>query len=209
MKFKNIVFDADGVICTGGMFTEHLEREHGIKSVQLDSFFKENFPFCILGQKDLRSEIAPILNGIGWTYDVDRFLDFWFRSESVVDARVLGVVASLRTRGVRCFLGTNQEQNRLAYMRRNMEFDQVFDHVFASCELGAAKPASDYFTRVAEKISSRAEDILLIDDSIKNVEGARSVGWNAIHYKHFDDLAFLQDEGEPDAAAQALERTPG
>ena len=57
-----------------------------------------------------------------------------------------------------------------------------------SAELGAVKPTREAFDRAAERCGVRPGQLLLVDDSIGNVEGARAAGWEAIP---FEDAAVL------------------
>jgi putative hydrolase of the HAD superfamily len=54
-----------------------------------------------------------------------------------------------------------------------------------------AKPDPAFFHRAADHIGAEPGEILLIDDSAKNVEAARSAGMSAIHWTFDvgDDLA--------------------
>jgi HAD superfamily hydrolase (TIGR01509 family) len=56
---------------------------------------------------------------------------------------------------------------------------KIFDFVFDSNIIGHTKPQPEYFKYVEKITSFRGKDILLIDDSEENVEGARDFGWNA------------------------------
>jgi putative hydrolase of the HAD superfamily len=55
----------------------------------------------------------------------------------------------------------------------------VFDDVICSWHIGARKPEPAAFERAAERIGCAPERLLLLDDSVANVEGARRCGWEA------------------------------
>jgi len=54
--------------------------------------------------------------------------------------------------------------------------------LFLSCEIGACKPSDTAFAAVEAALRMAAQQILLIDDTLANVEAARSRGWDAIHF---------------------------
>src|SRR5688500_2058285 len=99
MTNLKLIFDADGVVCTGGSFGVHLEREYGISPQRLAMFFMETFPHCLAGRKDLLEEIAVLLPAIRWRDSAQDFLEFWFTREHVLDERVVARVAELRQQG--------------------------------------------------------------------------------------------------------------
>lgn len=185
---KAIVFDADGVVCIGGFFTAGLERIHGIPPERLRPFFTGIFRECIIGARDLKETIEPRLEGWGWRGSADDFLRFWFQQEHKVSKEVLACVRNLRKAGYACYLGTNQEKYRAAYLRTEMGLAAEFDGVFASCEVGEAKPSPDYFRALQMSLRLSPAEILLVDDTEANVLGARQAGWTAIHYQGTDDL---------------------
>lgn len=55
-------------------------------------------------------------------------------------------------------------------------FRQLFHHVFLSFEIGQAKPAKRIFEHVLSAVPNGPGDIVFLDDTIKNVEVAASMG---------------------------------
>jgi putative hydrolase of the HAD superfamily len=58
-----------------------------------------------------------------------------------------------------------------------------------SADLGVSKPDPVFFRRIAERVQRAPDDLLLIDDSLANVEAARTVGWSAIRWTADKQLA--------------------
>jgi len=54
---------------------------------------------------------------------------------------------------------------------------EIFDYTFDSTEIGIVKPEAEYFKFVEEKTGFKGPEILLIDDSMENLEGAKKCGW--------------------------------
>jgi len=54
--------------------------------------------------------------------------------------------------------------------------------LFLSCELRACKPSDEAFAAVEAALGMAARQILFVDDSLANVEAARSRGWDAIPF---------------------------
>jgi FMN phosphatase YigB (HAD superfamily) len=99
------------------------------------------------------------------------------------------VIQGLRRSRVICCLATSQEYTRAGgYMRTNMGFQDVFDHLFFSCEIGWQKPNHAYFQHIEKMLNLEKESILFWDDSHLNIEAARECGWNAEIYTNFDEF---------------------
>jgi glucose-1-phosphatase len=72
----------------------------------------------------------------------------------------------------------------------------LFDRCFVSHRLGLVKPDPEIFVRVAEQLSVRVSQVLLLDDNLVNVEAARSVGFRAEHVIGVDEArGALADHG--------------
>ena len=118
-------------------------------------------------------------------------MSYWpsgFQQENQIAQEVVDCARTLRERGHRCVLGTNQEKYRAAYLWDHMRLKEWFDGIFPSCELGAAKPSSEYFAAIQKFLGAPAACFLLIDDQGKNVTEAQAAGWDAIHFKGIEDV---------------------
>jgi glucose-1-phosphatase len=72
---------------------------------------------------------------------------------------------------------------------------KLFEKVYYSHELGMRKPDAGIFQYVIEDAGVKAENTLFIDDSLINVEGARSAGLLAYHHTKNASLDSLFDFG--------------
>lgn len=61
-------------------------------------------------------------------------------------------------------------------------FENLFDKVYFSHELGLRKPDVEPFEYVVKENNLNPAETLFIDDSLQNVEGARKAGLEAIHF---------------------------
>jgi putative hydrolase of the HAD superfamily len=183
MPPKIILFDADGVVIHSEMFGDHWEKTNGLVPEDMKPFYKGVFSECLVGRADLKVVIEPWLAKWKWTGTVDEFLLAWFAFENKVDPRVTQLIARLRASGVRCYLATNQEKYRTAYMRHEMRFDQVFDGVFSSAEMGVKKPAPEYYEQIVQALGADKKDMLYVDDTVANVEAARAMGIESVVYE--------------------------
>jgi putative hydrolase of the HAD superfamily len=59
----------------------------------------------------------------------------------------------------------------------------AFDQIFISAEMGLAKPDPRIYQAAAAELEKEPSEILFVDDFIENVQAARKVGWNAIHFR--------------------------
>ena len=69
--------------------------------------------------------------------------------------------------------------------------DEVFKKCFYSFEMKALKPSDKFYKAVIEQIGLPGEQMLFIDDSQKNVDGAIAAGLPAVYYQPGSDLSAL------------------
>ncbi len=185
---KAILFDADGVLINGEMFSSHLARDYRISADTVKPFFSGPFRECIIGNTDLKEILPPYLKAWGWNKSVDEFLDYWFRSEHNIDMELIKYIQDLRNKCIKCYLATNQEKYRVQYMLEKMEFSKSFDKVFASSHLGHRKPAVEFYRKVVEELGLSKDEILFWDDTQGNVDAAIEFGIKAELYKSFEEF---------------------
>ena len=199
-RSKVIACDVDGVLVQSGDGVDYswhkaLGRDFGIRQDQIDAFFQNDWDACILGEADLRDVLPPYLEEWGFEGTADDFMAFWFHHDSHLDTALVGEIKRLRPH-YRLVLATNQEHHRSHFLWQELALSDVFEHMFASSALGKRKPDQAFWDAVTEALGiARPDDILLIDDSEKNVEAARRFGWQAIHYNDRSDLDDLLGAG--------------
>ncbi len=147
---------------------------------------------CIRGEGPFMPVLARHLQALGVNAAAHDVYDAVWSSIEAVPA-VLGLVERLRNAGVGVHLVTNQNPERAAYMREHLGYDAVFDSAYYSCEIGLAKPDLAFFEHVLSDLGAPGEQVLFIDDSLRNVEGARVAGVAAEHWHHRTGTPALVD----------------
>jgi putative hydrolase of the HAD superfamily len=74
------------------------------------------------------------------------------------------------------------------YEENGLDWRRVFRKEFISCRMRLMKPSREIFDAAAAEIGLPPEEILFIDDSQRNVDGALAAGWKAALYKQGTDL---------------------
>ena len=204
--FKVVLFDADGMVIVAVRFSEQMQTKYGIPWEAMEPFFEGPFQRCKTTQADLREELSKALPSWGWKGTVDELMDFWFRSASVTDPRMTELVQGLRRRGIRCYLATNQEPYRAAFLRTQMHFDTLFDGLFTSAEIGCMKNDPAFFDHVYKTVNTpdnptQPSEILFADDRAENIEVAKTCGFQTHLYTGFEAFASLLPVAAAAAAA--------
>ena len=76
----------------------------------------------------------------------------------------------------------------LALDRELAEVGRLFDQLAFSWRLGTTKPEPEAFARVGARLGVDPGRLLLVDDSVANVDAARQAGWRTHHHTTALDL---------------------
>jgi putative hydrolase of the HAD superfamily len=173
---RHVMFDADGVLqnVPGGWLSV-AEPYFGERALEfLQRSYEAELP-TLAGEGDHLAIVAATLADFGIAVPVaDVYRAIWLCMEPA--AASLDLVRGLRRGGYGVHLGTNQEPYRAAHMREALGYDDLFDVSCYSCDLGAAKPDPAFFAEAARRIGAEPGAILFIDDTARNVAGAREAG---------------------------------
>lgn len=87
-----------------------------------------------------------------------------------------------------CFVLSNTNVEHLEYVKNKAPELLFMDGFIPSYEVHALKPEKEFYERALEIVGEKAENCLLIDDRLENVEGARAVGIQAVLYRGLSKL---------------------
>lgn len=100
----------------------------------------------------------------------------------------VAILEELHGRGMPLYALTNWSRETFPHARRRFPFLERFRGIVVSGELGMMKPDARIFRHLTETHALEAKDCLFIDDSPKNVAGARAAGLQALHFTAPDAL---------------------
>ncbi|MGI8414666.1 MAG: HAD-IA family hydrolase [Nakamurella sp.] len=135
----------------------------------------------LAGHGSFRTAIAELVRQRELTVDAGQVLALWEQID--VDPGAMLLVKTLRKQGIRCYLATNQHDERTSFMRTELRYGDHLDGQFYSSEMGVAKPSPAFFEHILADLALPAAQVLFIDDLAENVAGAAAVGLSAaIHH---------------------------
>ena len=102
-------------------------------------------------------------------------------------------LAELRSQGRELFYLSNMPEPYAAHLERGNPFITWFEDGIFSARVHHIKPERGIFELAAARFGAVPSELLFLDDHGPNVEMARSLGWNAVH---FSDAAQARKEVE-------------
>jgi putative hydrolase of the HAD superfamily len=187
-----VIFDLGKVLAwfDNRIFLRKLADRAGLDVEKLRAAVHENLD--LIRAFD-RGEISPdefyqrVCTALGVEVEARPFFEY-YEDIFTINAPVLELVRRLKAAGYRLVLLSNTDVVRYDFIRRRFPETQVFDAYILSYEVGLMKPDPAIYLEAARRAGIETADGLFIDDLTENVEGARRVGMQALHYVPGTDL---------------------
>jgi len=100
----------------------------------------------------------------------------------------VALMRRLKAAGRPVYALSNFATVKFAIARRMYDFLNEFDEAVISGHVGAVKPDPRIFEILFERVGRRPEELVFVDDQIKNIEAARALGMASIHFQSGVDL---------------------
>jgi putative hydrolase of the HAD superfamily len=121
----------------------------------------------------------------GSRVELDGFGERYFRHLQP-NERLIEYMRGLRERGYKLAICTNNVREWEARWRAMLPVDEIFDVVVDSAFVGSRKPEFRIYEITLERLGTRPEATLFIDDVEINCQAARELGMEAIHFRSTD-----------------------
>lgn len=191
-KIKIILFDADGVLIRPPYyFSKELEKR-GYKNAEsiLKTYYKIDVKSCNEGKSDANEVISPYLKKFGWEGTAYDYFNQLFEFESkYLDEDLMLLIRQFQNKNIPCFLCTDQEKNRAEFLLNEMNFKNIFDGYFMSCDVGYRKCEDGFWLYVIDQLNKKnsnikTEEIIFFDNDKENIDVALKFGIQAILFKN-------------------------
>lgn len=180
---KAVIFDCFGVLYPDTYWT--MVRKYARDLPERRPVFHDLVKRADLGlisRDEFWNEVAELLNVARTEIDSD------IKNMGGIDEEILEYILELKGRGYIIGLISNVGHGFIERVFGDRNWHTYFDDLTLSSEAGFIKPDPRIYELSAKKLKVAPEACYFIDDSEKNVEGARAVGMQAAHYTDFDDM---------------------
>ena len=166
-----------------------LERLSGLPSAEIHARIWESGleAACERGEHSADQAARRISAALGCPIDLNALGDTWALAFEP-DPSVLAIADGARAHVPTGLLTNNGPLLLHALPRALPEVTRRLDPLLFSCVHRALKPSAELYSRVLRAVGRPADQVLLIDDTEENVNGARAVGLQALHYRDPDAL---------------------
>ena len=190
-KISAVVFDLGGVLIDWNprhlyrrLFADPGEMEDFLGRVCTDDWHREH---------DLGADIRLSCEQLASQHVQyrDMIMAWADRGEEMAAGQfdqTVSVLRTLKAAGLRCYALSNMEREVFAIRSARFPFMRWFDGQVISGFEGVAKPDRRIFEVLLTRYDLDPAAAVFVDDSTRNVEAARDLGFNAVHYTSADQL---------------------
>lgn len=82
----------------------------------------------------------------------------------------------------------SMKRSRKIFLEAGIVEEEFFQKEFLSYQMKMLKPSAEIYNEVIRQIGCKPEEALFIDDSQKNIDGAKACGLSTLLYNQGDDL---------------------
>ncbi|CAN5534697.1 HAD family phosphatase [soil metagenome] len=113
----------------------------------------------------------------------------WSEMLSGEIAESVAILRALHAKSTPVYAITNWNQDKFRHARTLYPFLDMFRGIIVSGDEGLLKPSAEIFELFLHRYGLEARHCVFIDDSEKNVHGAREAGLGALHFTSPENLA--------------------
>lgn len=185
MSIKAVFFDLGGVIVRTEFQAprQQLAEKLGMEYDDLDRIVFDS-------DSGIRASMGEISSAEHWAFVIQRLKrpaselslirDEFFAGD-IVDRTLLEYVRSLRG-NYKTGIISNAWSDLRDFIARE-KFDDAFDDMIISAEVGAMKPEPKIFQIALERFGVKPKEAVFVDDFYANIEGCEKVGMQGIHFR--------------------------
>lgn len=119
---------------------------------------------------------------------IKRFNTHWLDAMGEVMMESVEIARRLKESGYSLFGLSNWSETKFNLVKERLLFLDYLDDYVLSGREKQVKPEPFIFQILLDRIGQKAEDCLFIDDSLPNIETAKSIGFQTIHFKSAQQL---------------------
>ena len=122
-----------------------------------------------------------VLDTLQISREKKHLLEEIFSEKLFIDEDLLKYIVEMGSK-YKLGLLSNYSNDLRPKIEKEWALGSVFDEIIISCEVGLIKPDPAIFNLILARLGVKAEESVFIDDRIKNIDGAKKMGFQTIFF---------------------------
>ena len=186
-----IVFDLGGVIVNVNFKSPLGMLFDNSGTVSNKTKDKSNFSNLLRFYDMGKISVADFHEKINDHLDIELSFDEFIRaSNDAIEAGDDGIesIVNSLSKKYKLAILSNTNPVHYEYIKEKYLIIELFDHILLSYEMGAVKPDAAAYEKLMDATSMLPSQHLFIDDRIENINAAKEIGMDGIHYISIENL---------------------
>lgn len=186
MEIKAIIWDMEGVLLLsrGGEMPAVVAEKLGTPYQETREIFYGEFNDIVdLGHYSQDDFWNHVLDTLGKSRSMKKILLDFFYEDQFVDEELADAIRDYK-KHYKTGLITNYSEIMREMIETEWQVKGLFDEIIISSEVGLVKPDPRIYQLMLDRLGCLPEQAVFIDDRIRNIEGAKAAGLNAILFEN-------------------------
>lgn len=183
---KAVLFDFDGVLTTDSTGSLTICKYiSAVTDVDFELFSNEYRKYnneLLYGRKTHDKIWKDLCQRIGVNIPYSALIDSFVNTP--IDTQMVELMHTLKDHGFKIGMITDNKKDRIDCIVEHYGWDNLFDYVTISADVGSGKDKNIIFDWTLEKLNLSADECVFIDNQEKNLVVPQSMGMKTIHYNH-------------------------
>jgi HAD superfamily hydrolase (TIGR01509 family) len=175
---KLVAFDLEGVLFDWEKGLNYFCTKLELNSEEFHNFLISKLPQLESGELTSNNFWNEFKQKFNIPLTINELQDLWVGKQPT-KRFAWKFARKLKDKGIKIAICTNTWDGNIKTFLKLFPDLEEFDYIFDSSKIGNTKPHPEYFKYVENVTGIHGKDILLIEDSDENIEGAKDFGWNA------------------------------
>lgn len=195
-SIRGIIWDLSGVLTEEdpvdiNAFAGRCELPIDIWRKLFERYFEEERNWDKVERGELTLDLfgaglVTLIEAYGGTCTIQMAQTIWgdpdpFHNARRVRSELFPIIQELRKSFVTCLCTNNTREWRPIWSKM-IPLVPLFDWLFDSSEIGYRKPEPSFWKHVEYKLQLESNQLLLIDDRLENLIGAKNHGWHVLQF---------------------------
>lgn len=188
MTIRAVFFDLGGVILRTEYQAprQHLADRLGLEYDDLDRlvFAGESSRRASVGEISTEEHWAEVTRQLKRPASERKAIREEFFAGDVLDHEIIDFIRALRPK-YQTGLISNAWPDMREYIRKQ-NFDDAFDSMVISAEVGVMKPEAEIYQLALEQLGVKPNESVFVDDFMVNIKGCQVVGMTGVHFRNWE-----------------------
>lgn len=180
-NIKLAAFDLEGVLFDWHKGIESISKTTNVKYDTIHNYLIKRHSELELGKITEKEFWSDFILEYKLFCKAEDLIFYWVHSQPKI-SKNWELAKEYKNNGIKLAIVSNSWPTLIYCLQKIYPDFVIFDYIFESHKIGYTKPSIEFFKYVENKTGFTGNEILIIDDSEENLQGAKKMGWQIKYF---------------------------